>query len=548
MKKSLFIYFIAFGVIMLNTINSFACTSVLISSGASKDGSVITSWTYDVAGFMAPLHFYSGGIHDSNDSLDLYGFRDKKYLGRIAQVERTYKIVGNMNEFQVSIAETTFGGRKELHDCPGILDYGNLIYITLQRAKTAREAILIIDELAKKYGYRDSGETFSIADKNEVWIMDFIGKGNHGTGAVWVAAKVPEGYISAHANQSRIRKIDWKDKENWMWADDLVDFAKEMGWFKGKNKDFSFADTYNPLTPTALLLYESRVWSIYRRAAPSQNFSADYWRCVINAEPYPLFIKPDKKLEIEDIIAFHRDHFHDTPYYTGEGIAAGPYKNPYRWRPVVFQIENDTTKYSWERPISQPQTAFSYITQARKEYPNNIGGICWYSVDDTYSNAWMPLYIGLNKMPPSIASGSPVKFDWQSAYWVFSLVSNFAYGMYNQMMPDIQIVQKEIESKALKMIPAIDKAAVSLMESKPLLVDDYLTSFSLNNVEYTVEKWRELAEYLLVKYNDGYRREENKLDSWPKSIGYPDDFKKRAIEERPNYYELRWRKAGEKIE
>ncbi len=525
-----------------------SCTSVVVSKSASKDGSVMTSWTYDVAGYMSPLHFYTGGTYKQGDSLDILGFRDKKFLGRIAQIPKTNKIVGNMNEYQVSISETTFGGRKELHDGPGILDYGNLIYITLQRAKTAREAILIIDELAKKYGYIDSGETFSIADKNEVWIMDFIGKGKHGKGAVWVAARVPEGYMAAHANQSRIRQIDWKDKENWMWADDVVDFAKEMGWFKGKKKDFSFADTYNPLTPTALLLCESRVWSIYRRAAPSQNFSADYWRCIVGAEPYPLFIKPDRKLGIEDMIAFHRDHFHDTPYFTGEGIAAGPYKNPYRWRPVVFEMENDTMKYSWERPISQPQTAFSYITQARSSYPNSIGGICWYSVDDTYSNAWMPLYLGLNKVPPSIASGSPVEFDWNSAYWVFSLVSNFAYGMYNQMMPDIQKVQIEIENRALNMIPAIDKAALALIESNPEFIDEYLTNFSYNNVEYTTERWKNLASYLLVKYNDGYKREEMKIDSWPKSIGYPEDFRQRAIDERPGYYELRWRENGESVE
>ncbi len=527
----------------------YTCTSVSVSKGASVDGSVMISWTYDVAGYMSPLQFYPGGEYNEGDSLDIYSFREKKFLGRIGQVKRTYKVVGNINEHQVAISETTFTGRKELHGGEGVLDYGNLIYVTLQRARTAREAIKIMDELAKTYGYIDTGETFSIGDKEEVWIMDFIGRGEFEKGALWVAARIPDGYIAAHANQARIRKIDWKDSENWMWSDDLVDFARKRDWFKGKDRDFSFVDVYGPVTPTSLLLCESRVWSIYRRAAPSQNFSADYWRCVKGAEPYPLFIKPDRKLGVEDVINFHRDHFHDTPYYTGEGVSAGPYGNPYRWRPVFFELEGDTTRYGWERPISQPQTAFSFISQARSQYPDKIGGICWYSVDDTYSNAWMPLYLGMNKVPPSLKKGSPVEFDWNSAYWVFSLVANFAYGIYDQIIPDIKKVQTEIENRAIKMVSAIDKAAMELynLNDKELL-EDFLTDFSYNNAEYTTQKWRDLAEYIFVKYNDRYKRTEMRIGAWPKPIGYPQDYLKRAVEERPGYYEVRWREPGEKID
>lgn len=528
--------------------NSQACTSVIVSKGASVDGSVMTSWTYDVAGFMSPLHFYPGGEYEDGDSLDIYSFREYKFLGRIAQVNRTYRIVGNVNENQVSIAETTFTGREELHGGDGLLDYGNLIYITLQRAKTAREAILIMDELAKTYGYHDTGESFSIADKNEAWVVEFIGKGEFGKGALWVAARVPDGYIAAHANQARIRKIDWNDTDNWMWAEDIVDFAREQGWYKGRDRNFSFVDVYAPVTPRSLLLCESRVWSIYNRAAPSKNFSADYWRCVEGAEPYPLFIKPDRKLSVEDVINFHRDHFHNTPYYTGEGYGTGPYNNPYKWRPVFFQIEGDTTEYAWERPISQPQTAFSYISQLRSDFPNEIGGICWYSVDDTYTNAWMPLYSGMTKVPPSIAGGSPVEFDWESAYWVFSLVSNFAYGLFDQMIPDIKKVQNEIESRAFKLVPAVDKAALALYETDKELMREYLTSFSYSFVENTTDRWRKLAKYLLVKYNDRYIREEMKIDSWPRGIGYPEEFYREAVKQRPGYYDVRWRQKGEKID
>ncbi len=525
-----------------------ACTSVAVSKGASADGSVMISWTYDVAGFMAPLHFYQGGEYAEGDSLRIYGFREGEYLGSIRQVPQTYKVIGNMNEKQVAISETTFTGREELHGGNGLFDYGNLIYITLQRAATAREAILIMDELAKTYGYKDTGESFMIGDKEEVWVVEFIGKGEYEKGALWVAARIPDGYIAAHANQARIRQIDWDDTENWMWADDLVDFARDKGWFEGPDSAFSFVDVYDPVSPRSLLLCESRVWSIFRRAAPSAGFEADYWRCVEGAEPYPLFVKPDKKIGVEDVMAFHRDHFHDTPYYTGTGVGAGPYGNPYRWRPVFFEVEGDTMNYAWERPISQPQTAFSFISQARSALPDEIGGICWYSVDDTYSTVWMPLYMGMNQVPPSLEGGSPVEFDWNKAYWVFSLLNNFSYGIYDQLIPHIQKEQAKIENRALSLVPAIDQGALELEKADAELMRDYLTTFSVNNVEYTVEQWRKLAHHLFVKYNDRYERPEMQIDAWPKGLGYPEEYRRRAIESRPGYYDVRWRKPGEKID
>ncbi len=550
MNKNIFLHsLMAFLLVfLLDAPVSRACTNVLVSRGASADGSVMTSWTYDVAGFAKPLYYYSGGEYASGDSLELFGFRDGEYLGTIHQVPRTYKVVGNMNEKQVSITETTFTGRSELHDGPGLFDYGNLIYITLQRASSAREAIRIMNDLAYTYGYQDTGETFSVADKDEVWIMDFIGKGKHGKGAVWVAAKVPEGYIAAHANQSRIREIDWKDTDNWMWADDVVDFAKEMGWYKGRKKNFSFQAAYAPPTPRSLLLCESRVWSVFNRAAPSQEYSADYWRCVEDADPYPLFVKPDEKITIESMIGLIRDHFHDTPYYTGEGIAAGPHNNPYRWRPVTFTLEGDDTQYAWERPISQPQTAFSFVTQARNWLPDEVGGICWYSVDDNHTNVFMPLYLGMTKAPQSLTMADPVSFDWNSAFWTFNLLANYAYPIYGVMIEDIQEEQARLESRAIAMSRAIDNAAAALYREDVPMMREYLTDFSVNNAEYVVNRWRDFSREMFSRYNDRFIRLEDTERPWPEGIGYPEEFLRRAVEERPGYFDVKWRKPGDPIQ
>jgi dipeptidase len=453
-----------------------------------------------------------------------------------------------MNEHQVAIGETTFTGRKELHDPNGFIDYGAMMYIALQRAKTAREAIRVMTGLTDEYGYKMTGESFSVADKHEAWILEFIGRGKYGKGGVWVAARVPDGYIAAHANQSRIRQVDWKDKENWMWSPDVVDFARERGWFSGKDKDFDFTEAYAPVTPRSLLLCEGRVWSVFNRAAPSQQFSPDYWRCVEGAEPYPLFVKPDRKIAVEDMIAFVRDHFHGTPFYTGEGIASGPYNNPYRWRPIFFQLEGDTVNtYAWERTISQPQTGFSFISQSRSWLPDPIGGIFWYGLDDTYSNAYMPLYMGMTKPPQSLITGNVIDFNWESAFWVFNLVANYAYALYNHMIVDIQEVQQQIENRAIAMTRAVDVAAKTLYETDKKIMEEYLTDFSVNNAEYTVQRWRELGHHLFSKYNDRYIRTSTELRPWPEGVGYPQEFLRQAVSERPGYYDVRWRQSDEPV-
>ncbi|MFW5725988.1 MAG: dipeptidase [Bacteroidota bacterium] len=549
MKKDHLFSFAIFAVLLLwMAPRTEACTNVLVSAGASADGSVMISYLADAAGFMDPLYYYPGGTHEPGDSIDIICWHYGHLLGRIPQVERTYRVIGNMNEHQVAIGETTFTGRSELHTPNGFIDYGAMMYIGLQRSRTAREAIEVMTGLVEEFGYNSTGESFSIADKNEAWILEFIGKGEHGQGAVWVAARVPDGYIAAHANQARIRQIDWNDTENWMWSDDLVSFAVEMGWFGADQprEEFSFVDVYNPLDCESLLLCEGRVWSIFRRAAPEQEFNPEYWRCVEGAEPYPLFVKPDKKISVQDMIGLVRDHFHDSPYYTAEGFSAGPFNNPYRWRPIYFEL--DGQKYAWPRTISQPQTGFSFVSQSRNWLPDPIGGIFWYGVDDTYSNAYMPIYVGSQKAPVSLTTGNVVDFDWDSAFWVFNLVANYAYGLYSYVIEDIKEVQQEVEKRSYTMTQAVDVAAQALYNTDREMMYEYLTDFSVNNAEYTVERWRELGYHIFSKYNDRYIRTKDALRPWPEAVGYPEEFLRQAVEERPGYYDVKWRKKGEESE
>jgi len=544
MKQTMKIFAIGLVIMMFGlSKNTYACSNFLVSKGASADGSVMVTYLADAGGFMDPLYFSPAAEHGPNDSISIYEWDTGKFLGKIKQVPYTYKVIGNMNEHQVVIGETTFTGRKELGDPNGVVDYGSLMYIALQRAKTAKEAIKIMVDLCNEYGYASTGESFSVADKNEVWLFEIIGKGKFGKGIVWAAARVPDGYITAHANQSRIRKINFKDKENWMWAPDVVTFAKAHGFYdtNGKDADFSFTDAYCPPDPVSLLLCEGRVWSMYRRVAPSQTFSEDYWRAVKGAEPYPLFIKPDKKLSVGDVMNVMRDHFQGTDYDMTKGFAAGPYGNPYRWKPLFFKVDGDTTRYGWERPISTQQTAFSFVSQSRSWLPNEVGGLFWYGVDDTYSTCYIPLYMGMTHPPKSLAKGNIFEFDWNSAFWVFNLVSNYAYGMYSYMIEDIKLVQNELESYAINLTPYIDKMATEILKNDKALAATFLTNYSVNTAENTVQRWKDLGYYLFAKYNDRYINDMSNEGRTPKGPGYGNEFFRRSIQDRPGYYDIKWR-------
>jgi len=524
---------------LMNTV--LGCTNILVSKGASADGSVFITYNADAGGFMEPLYFSPARDWAPGDSLAIYEWDTGKYLGKIKQASHTYQVIGNMNEFQVAIGETTFGGREELYNPSSIIDYGSLMYIALQRATTAKEAIKIMTELVSQYGYASEGESFSISDPNEVWIMEMIGKGKE-KGAIWVARRVPDGYICAHANQARIRDVPLNDKDC-LYASDIFSFAEKKGYFNSKaGSPFSFVDAYCPIEPGALLFCENRVWSIFQRVSPSQNFSTDYWRAVKGATPYPLFIKPDKKLTVENMMALMRDHFEGTEFDMTKGIVAGPYGCPYRWKPLTWKMEGDTlTQYAWERPISTQQTAFSFVAQSRSFLPNPIGGVFWYGVDDTYSNCYMPLYCGINEPPHAYQNADVTKFSWDSPVWVFNLVANYAYTKYSYIIKDIQVVQKEMESKFLSLQSPIEKTANELYKSDKKLAIQYLTDYSISQANIVFERWKELYAAIVTKYNDGYINDGKDYGRKPKSSGYGNEFLKKVLQENPEYYKDKWR-------
>ncbi len=512
-----------------------SCTNILVSGGASTDGSTMITYAADSHVLYGELYYYPAADHPAGTMLDVYEWDTGKYLGQIEQVPHTYQVVGNMNEHQLTIGETTYGGRKELRDTTAKMDYGSLMYITLQRAKTAREAIQVIDDLLSEYGYYSSGESFSIADPNEVWIMEMISKGMHEKGAVWVARKLPDGYISAHANQARIRQFPLDDPENCLYADDVIDFAREMGYFDGKDKEFSFAEAYAPIDYGALRFCEGRVYSVFNRAAPSVEMSMDYVKGEPNAEPMPLWIKPDEKLDVHDVMELMRDHFQGTEWDMTEGIGAGPFQLPYRWRPLTWEV--DGVEYCNERAISTQQTGFSFVSQSRSWLPNHIGGILWFGVDDTYSTVYTPMYCSITEIPSSfkVGNGGLYDFSWNSAFWVFNFVSNFTYLRYNMMIEDVREVQRNLELGFLLEQKAIENVALELYNEDPEEAIAYLTDYSVKQGDYTVQRWRKLGEQLLVKYIDG----NVKVDGELTQPGYSEEWYEKVVNETGDHFQMK---------
>jgi dipeptidase len=520
-----------------------ACTNFLISKGASADGSVMITYAADSHVLYGELYHMPARDYLPGTMLDIYEWDTGKYLGQIPQVEHTYSVVGLMNEHQVTIGETTWGGRSELHDSTAIVDYGSLMFLALQRAKTAREAIEVMTSLVAEYGYASSGESFSIADAKEVWFMDLIGKTTANPGAVWVARRVPDGYISGHANQARIRQFPLKDK-NTLYAPDVIDFAREMGYYEGPDKDFSFADAYAPADYGALRFCEARVYAMFNRAAPSLHLSMDYVKGVAGAEPMPLWIKPDRKLTVHDIMEFMRDHFEGTEFDMTKDLGAGPYDCPYRWRPLTWKV--DDVQYLNERATSTQQTGFSFVSQCRSWLPDPIGGIHWFGVDDTYSTVYNPIYCGISRVPESYAVGNGDfhHFTWDSAFWVFNWVSNYAYLRYSEMIVDIRTLQRELEGKYLADQPGIDEAAAALYKQAPDLAVEYLTGYSCRTADATVDRWRKLGTDLLVKYMDGNVKDE--LGN-VKHVGYPESWYRKVAEstgEHLEYHPLEGEEGG----
>ena len=524
--------------VLLSCMEAIACTGLLVGKKASVDGSVMISYAADSHTLYGELYRWPAAKWPKGSMLDIYEWDTNKFLGKIPQVEETYSVVGNMNEHQLAITESTFGGREELIDSTGIMDYGSLIYVTLQRCKTAREAIKTMTDLVKEYGYYSTGESFSIADKNEVWIMEMIGKGVGNKGAVWVAIRIPDDCISAHANQSRIQQIPFDDKENCIYSPDVVSFAREKGYFKGKDKDFSFQQAYCPYDFGGLRGCEARVWSFFRKYDKSMDQYTDLIKGDATKKPMPLYIKPDRLLSVQDVQACMRDHYEGTDLDMTKDAGAGPYKVPYRWRPSRFEVDGQL--YTNERSIATQQTGFVIVPQLRSWLPDAIGGILWFGVDDADMAVFTPLYCSIQASPECyrVGNGDMMNFSWTSAFWIHNWVANMAYHKYSYMIKDIRLVQQELENGFQETLPAIDKAAQELYNKDPKEAVKFLTWYSTTTADQTTERWKKLGEYLLVKYIDGNMKKEKDgkfmqngygLSEYPEFPGYDEEFYRNIV-------------------
>ncbi len=542
-------------VILALPVRGKSCTNVIVTKGASRDGSVMVTYSADSHQLYGELYYKKGGDHAPGTMMKIYEWDTGKFLGKIPQVAKTYTTVGNMNEHQLIITETTFGGLSQLVDTTGIMDYGSLIYITLQRARTAREAIKVLTDLVKEYGYYSSGESFSIADKEEAWILEMIGKGtkmvngkNVNKGAVWVAIRIPDGYISAHANQARITTFPKNDPENCIYSPDVIAFAKESGLYKGSDKDFSFSDTYAPLSFGGMRGCEARVWSAFNILGGGMIGDKPYTDYLDYAMGHnaknrmPLYVKPKEKVSVKMLADVMRDHYEGTALDMTQDIGAGGSALPYRWRPMSFEV--DGKKYYNERAIATQQTGFWLLGQARNWLPDEIGGVLWFGVDDAATSALTPIYSSSLSVPDCfrVGNGNMTTYSPTSAFWIFNRVSNFAYLRYDYMAPDIRKAVDEHELTAMERIPAIDAAALEIHKSSPQKAREFLTDYSVNTAQHLFNKWVELDRYLLIKFIDGNIKKESapgcfldngsgkNIPASPKQPGYSERWK-RAVKE-----------------
>ncbi len=527
MKKN-FVSLAVATALVFATSAAMACTNFLVTKGASTDGSTFISYAADSHTLYGELYYRKAATYPAGTMFTVYDWDSGKKLGEIPQVAKTYSVVGNMNECQLAIGETTYGGLEDLYKPNGIIDYGSLIYLTLQRASNAREAIKTMAELLATYGYASEGESFSIADPNEVWVMDLIGKGEKinnkkwTKGAVWVARRVPDGYICAHANQARIttfpmekqsknsissrnlKRIFEKDIDV-VYAYDVVEFARMKGLYSGKDEDFSFCETYNPLTFGGARGCEARVYAFFHRAADNMQQYEDYAMGHNLKNRMPLWVKPSKKISVLDMMSFMRDHYEGTAMDMTKDLGAGPYKCPYRWRPMGWEIDGKT--YVHERATSTQQTGFSFIAQCRSWLPNKVGGILWFGVDDTYSTVYCPMYCGITQIPLYFqeGNGNMVTYSPTSAFWLFNQVANFVYSRYDAMIVDLQKVQSTLETGYVKSV-ADNDAKVKNLSGDQLTAA--LNKYSNEQADNMFTAWTNLSHYLLVKYMDGNIKKE----------------------------------------
>lgn len=517
-----------------------ACTSILVSKGASKNGVPMISYSCD-GEFHPRIRIIPAARYQPGDMAEIRGWRG--ILGKIPQVSQTYKVVGLMNEHQLSLGETTFGGRKELENPKAMFHYYPLMLITLQRARTAREAIQVLTGLVEKYGYRSEGESISIADKEEAWLLEIVGTGPGGKGAVWVAIRIPDGMVSATANMSRIHEFPTDDHQSCLYSKNVIRFATEKGYYDpASGKPFSFSRAYNPPTEEQIRYSDRRIWSIFRRLSPSRNFSPKYSNGQGKGNPYPLWIKPEDKLDVRDVISLHRDHYEGTEFDMTKDVVSGPFGSPDRWRPMKWKVNN--RKYAWERPIATQQAAFVYVSEARPQLPPELGGILWYGVDNPHTSFFIPLYTCIRELPESYTRGSLSGYARDSAWWTVNFVANFANLRYSYMIKDIQSVQEEIEDMTFGSQAALENAAARLIQSKgPDFAIAFLTKYCIDNAEMNVRRWQKLGDFLITRYNDGYIQDENHR---AREVGYPTLWLKKEIKKSGKRHQITSERATDR--
>ena len=520
-----------------------ACSNFIVGKKASVDGSVMCSYSADDYGMFQYLCHYPAAKHAKGEMRKIFDWDSNKYYGEIPEAAETYNVIGNINEWQVTIGETTYGGREEMVDSTGIMDYGSLIYVALQRSKTAREAIKVMTTLANTYGYNSGGETFTICDPNEAWIMEMMGKGAGSKGAVWVALRIPDDAICAHANQSRIGKFNMKDKKNVMYAKDVVSFARSKGWFKGKDADFSWKMAYAKPDFSGRRFCDARAWAMLNHFYDMSPYLD--WALGKNpdAQDMPLWVVPNKKVSVQDVEAVMRDHYEGTPLSVADGsdIGGGIWEMPYRPTPLMYKV--DGKQYFNERPVSTQQTGFVFVSQMRSWLPREIGGVFWFANDDANMAAFTPVYCSMTERPEcyNTPGADALHFSKKNAYWVCNMTSNMVYPRYSLMFPTLKEVRDSLDNSYFAAQAGVEKKAQELYAQNPQAAVKYLNDYSVEKAQQMLARWNQLFEFMVVKYNDMIIKPTDKngtfkktpygLGATPVRPGYPEKFAKQLVKQ-----------------
>ena len=520
-----------------------ACSNFIVGKKASVDGSVMCSYSADDYGMFQNLCHYPAAKHAKGEMRKIFDWDSNKYYGEIPEAAVTYNVIGNINEWQVTIGETTYGGREEMVDSTGIMDYGSLIYVALQRSKSAREAIKVMTTLANTYGYNSEGETFTICDPNEAWIMEMMGKGAGSKGAVWVALRIPDDAICAHANQSRIGKFNMKDKKNVMYAKDVVSFARSKGWFKGKDADFSWKMAYAKPDFSGRRFCDARAWAMLNHFYDMSPYLD--WALGKNpdAQDMPLWVVPNKKVSVKDVENVMRDHYEGTPLSVADGsdIGGGIWEMPYRPTPLMYKV--DGKQYFNERPVSTQQSGFVFVSQMRSWLPREIGGVFWFANDDANMAAFTPVYCSMTQRPEcyNTPGVDAVHFSKKNAYWVCNMTSNMVYPRYSLMFPTLKEVRDSLDNSYFAAQAGVEKKAQELYAQNPQAAVKYLNDYSVEKAQQMLARWNQLFEFMVVKYNDMIIKPTDKngtfkktpygLGARPARPGYPEKFAKQLVKQ-----------------